>query len=291
MSPYTIVIALMGAISIFSLMLAFFASQNPLVARIEAMQQVTEKDAYKRRAKFAQIFGGENSSSLQGRLLEAGWYNISPTQYSIRGLIGFFIGVCVAVVLAMNLQNKSMAFFIGAGIALIGWRYTQIALTRAIKARKIEIERSLPDFLDMLSAVVQAGLSLNAAIIQSVETATGPLKSELQSTLVEINLGRPRSDALNSMADRVNIPQVSTMVTAIVQAERLGSDLSTMLKNLAIDTRHHRWALAEERAAKLPLKMMFPMAFLMLPSLYMMIFGPVIANVLTMFGNVHDSIK
>jgi tight adherence protein C len=122
------------------------------------------------------------------------------------------------------------------------------------------------------------------AIIQSAETSLGPLKSELQSTLAEIRLGRPRSEALTSMAERINDPQITTMVTAIVQAEHLGSNVSSMLKELAVDTRHLRWSLAEERAAKLPIKMMIPMGLLMLPSLYIMIFGPVAAKLVAVFG-------
>jgi tight adherence protein C len=284
MMLYPMFIALTGGVAIFLLMFSFFPARSPLALRIEAMQQVTERGHYERQARFARIFGGENTGSLQARLIEGGWYRVTPAGYSIRGLAGLSFGACVALVLAMILPNKSMGLSVGVLIALVGWRYPKIALDRAIKSRKAAIERALPDFLDMLTATVQAGLALNAAIIQAAESVVGPLKSELESTLAEIRLGRPRAEALESMAQRVNEPQITTMVTAIVQAERLGSNLSGMLKELAVDTRHLRWALAEERAAKLPIKMMLPMGLLMLPSLYVMIFGPVVANVVGTFG-------
>jgi tight adherence protein C len=284
MMLYPMFIALTGGVAIFLLMFSFFPSRSPLALRIEAMQQVTERGHYERQARFARIFGGENTGSLQARLIEGGWYRVTPTGYSIRGLAGLSFGACVALVLAMSLPNKSIGLSVGVLIALVGWRYPKIALDRAIKSRKAAIERALPDFLDMLTATVQAGLALNAAIIQAAESVVGPLKSELESTLAEIRLGRPRAEALESMAQRINEPQITTMVTAIVQAERLGSNLSGMLKELAVDTRHLRWALAEERAAKLPIKMMLPMGLLMLPSLYVMIFGPVVANVVGTFG-------
>jgi tight adherence protein C len=284
MMLYPMFIALTGGVAIFLLMFSFFPSRSPLALRIEAMQQVTERGHYERQARFARIFGGENTGSLQARLIEGGWYRVTPTGYSIRGLAGLSFGACAALVLAMILPNKSMGLGVGVLIALVGWRYPKIALDRAIKSRKAAIERALPDFLDMLTATVQAGLALNAAIIQAAESVVGPLKSELESTLAEIRLGRPRAEALESMAQRINEPQITTMVTAIVQAERLGSNLSGMLKELAVDTRHLRWALAEERAAKLPIKMMLPMGLLMLPSLYVMIFGPVVANVVATFG-------
>jgi tight adherence protein C len=279
-----VLIALTGGAAIFLLMFSFFPSRSPLAMRIEAMQQVTERDHYDRQARFARIFGGENTGALQARLIEAGWYRITPTGFSIRGLAGLAFGACVGLALAMIFPNKSIGLCVGVMTALICWRYPKIALDRAIKKRKAAIERALPDFLDMLASTVQAGLALNAAIIQSAETSLGPLKSELQSMLAEIRLGRPRSEALTSMAERINDPQITTMVTAIVQAEHLGSNVSSMLKELAVDTRHLRWSLAEERAAKLPIKMMIPMGLLMLPSLYIMIFGPVAAKLVAVFG-------
>jgi tight adherence protein C len=280
----SVLIALTGAVAIFLLMFSFFPSRSPLAMRIEAMQQVTERGHYERQARFARIFGGENTGALQSRLIEAGWYRISPTGYSIRGLAGLAFGAFVGLALVMVFPNKSIGFIVGVMTALICWRYPKIALDRAIKSRKGAIERALPDFLDMLASTVQAGLALNAAIIQAAETAVGPLRSEVESTLAEIRLGRSRAEALQAMAERVNEPQITTMVTAIVQAEQLGSNLSAMLKELAVDTRHLRWSLAEERAAKLPIKMMIPMGLLMLPSLYVMIFGPVVANIVTIFG-------
>jgi tight adherence protein C len=154
-------------------------------------------------------------------------------------------------------------------------------LSRARKTRKEQIQRELPDFLDFLSSTVQAGLALNAALVQSADATRGPLNEELTSMLAEIRLGRPRADAFQAMAERVNEDSVSTMVTAIVQAERLGSNLSNVLTELARETRDRRWMRAEERAAQLPVKMILPMAAFMIPSLYLMIFGPVIAKLVS----------
>ena len=281
---YPLVIAITGGIACFLLIISFFPSRSPLAMRIEAMQQVTERNHYERQARFAHIFGGENTGKLQARLVEGGWYRVTPTGFSVRGFAGLLLGAFVALILALVFPGKPLVLGAGVLAALIGWRYPTIALDRAIKSRKAAIERALPDFLDMLAATVQAGSALNAAIIQSAETVVGALRSELDSTLAEIRLGRPRTEALEAFAERVNSGQVTTMVTAIVHAERLGSNLSAMLKELAIDTRHLRWALAEERAARLPVKMMLPMGLLMLPSLYVMIFGPVVANIVETFA-------
>jgi len=283
MDTFSIVIALAGGLSIFLLIFSFFPSRNPLALRIEAMEQVTERTHNERKARFAHIFGGNKTGALQARLIEGGWYNVSPTGFSIRGLSGLLFGICAGVLLTVIYHNTAIAI-IGVFIALIAWRYPKIALDRAIKSRKASIARALPDFLDMLSSTVQAGLALNAAIIQATETVVGPLKSEMESTLAEIRLGRPRAEALKSLSERVNEPQITVMVTAIVQSDQLGSSVSAMLKELAIDTRHLRWSLAEERAGKLPMKMMLPMGLFMLPSLYVMIFGPIAANIAKEFS-------
>jgi tight adherence protein C len=100
----------------------------------------------------------------------------------------------------------------------------------------------------------------------------------VKAVLSEIRLGRSRADALRSMADRVRVQEVSTAVTAIVQAERLGSNLATVLEELAEDTRNKRMMRAEEIAQLMPVKMVIPMALFMLPALFVMIFGGVFAE-------------
>jgi tight adherence protein C len=176
------------------------------------------------------------------------------------------------------LHNNVLGTIIGVLVALVGWRVPSIMLSQAIKARKESIGRDLPEFLDLLSTTVQAGLSLNAAMIQSADATTGPLHSELTSTLSEIRLGRSREEALNAMADRANENSLTMTVSAIVQAEKLGTDLTDVLHELAKESRDRRWMRAEEKAAQLPIKMIIPMALFMIPSLYLMIFGPVIAE-------------
>jgi tight adherence protein C len=133
----------------------------------------------------------------------------------------------------------------------------------------------------MLANTVRAGLALNGAMVHAVNSTRGALKEELTSMLSEVRLGRPRADAFNAMAERINEESTTIMVTAIVQAEKLGANLSETLVELANDTRDRRWLRAEEQAARLPIKMILPMALFMIPSLYLMIFGPVVAMLVT----------
>ena len=111
-----------------------------------------------------------------------------------------------------------------------------------------------------------------------MEAAPGALGEEIREALSEIRLGRGRIEALKAAADRTNQMEFKTAVLALAQAERLGSNLSKVLTELAEDTRHHRVMLVEEMAAKLPVKMVFPMALFMLPAIFVVIFGTMAAN-------------
>jgi tight adherence protein C len=273
-----IAIAVLGAVSIFLIAISMIPTENVLKSRMQKLERVSEKSPMQRNIIIDQIVGTERTSSVRQRLNEAGWYDVTPAALALRGLGALGIGISVGALLVMFLHNNTLGLIVGVLVALVGWRVPSIALARAIKARKESIGRELPDFLDLLATTVQAGLSLNAAMIQATDAATGPLKEELTSTLSEIRLGRSRADALNAMADRVNENSTTTMVTAIVQAEKLGSNLADVLQELSKDSRDRRWMRAEEKAAQLPIKMILPMALFMIPSLYLMIFGPVIAQ-------------
>ena len=277
-SPYAV--AGCGAISAFMIVLSTFPAQSPMARRIRKIEAIREKSVPARLTIIEQIVTKEQSSRLQQRLIEAGWYGVTPLAMTIRGIgaLGFGVAVCLMSLILFN--GNLLGVLAGLFGALVAWRVPSIMLSRAVKARKESVQRELPDFLDFLGSTVQAGLALNAALVQSVDATRGPLKEELTSMLAEIRLGRPRADAFNALAERVNEESTTTMVTALVQAERLGSNLSDVLMELARETRDRRWMRAEEKAAQLPIKMILPMAAFMIPSLYLMIFGPVVARLL-----------
>jgi tight adherence protein C len=273
---FPIVIAIVGAASIFSIAISMVPSTNVLKKRIRKLERVDEQ-AFTRNQLLDQIVSTERKTTMRSRLNEAGWYEVSPGALALRGIGAFGIGLSIGVLLIVFLHNNVLGIIIGVLVALVGWRIPSILLGSAIKARKEMIGRDLPEFLDLLSTTVQAGLSLNAAMIQSADATSGPLHSELESALSEIRLGRSRAEALNAMAERANEKSLTMTVSAIVQAEKLGSDLANVLQELAKESRDRRWSRAEEKAAQLPIKMIIPMALFMIPSLYLMIFGPVVA--------------
>jgi tight adherence protein C len=275
-----IAIALLGAGSIFLIAISMIPTKNVLKSRVQNLERVSEKSLAERNIIIDKIVSKERTSNMRQQLNEAGWYDLTPTALTLRSLGALGIGVSVGGLLIVFLHNNALGIIVGVLVALVGWRLPSIVLDRARKARKESIARELPDLLDLLSTTVQAGLSLNASMLQAAEATTGALKEELTSTLSEIRLGRSRGDALTAMADRVNENSMTMMVMAIVQAEKLGSNLADVLQELSKDARDRRWMRAEEKAAQLPIKMIIPMAMFMIPSLYLMIFGPVIAELL-----------
>jgi tight adherence protein C len=275
MSP--IVIAIVGAISVFLIGASLIPARSLLSKRLERLEQIPARSVLTRNTMIEQVISKEHRSNQQRWLLEAGWYRVSATAMSIRVIGSAGVGIAVAILLVLALGTQWYSLLLAVLIALLGWRAPYIVLERAIKTRREDISRRLPDFLDLLSSSVAAGLSLNSAMIQTAPAIEGALRQELDSCLSEIRLGRARTDALVAMADRMNEPQTTTMVTALVQAEKLGSNIAQVLQALAKDTRERRWTSAEERAARLPILMLLPMALFMLPSLYLMIFGPVAA--------------
>lgn len=273
-----VVIAVIGAASIFLIAISMVPSNDVLRTRIRKLERVDDQSLTQRNVLIDQIVSAEHKSTLRSRLNEAGWYDVTPGALALRGIGAYGIGMCVGILLIFFLHNNVLGGIVGVLVALVGWRIPSIFLGRAIKARKEAIGRDLPEFLDLLSTTVQAGLSLNAAMIESVDATSGPLHAELEATLSEVRLGRSREEALNAMSDRANENSLTMTVSAIVQAEKLGSDLTDVLHELAKESRDRRWMRAEEKAAQLPIKMIIPMALFMIPSLYLMIFGPVIAQ-------------
>ena len=263
----------------------FFVSLTPskseVSKRLEQLEQMRFEPGQRQQA-FERIFNDEQRGKLQQQLYEAGWYTVTPAKIGARIIAGAIFGFTLGISLAAWRHSTELLYIAGIVLFTIGGAYLPLSqLKIAVKERKIKITKALPDLLDMLASTVQAGLAFNAALAVAQEIAVGPLGEELKAVLSEVRLGRSRSDALKSMAMRVRQEQLATTVTAIVQAERLGSNLAAVLEELAEEVRNRRMIRAEELANLMPTKMVLPMALFMLPALFVMIFGGVVAQYLS----------
>ena len=188
-------------------------------------------------------------------------------------------GVCILIVR----QNKSsspalIVIFMAIGLLLP----ISLIRSKANKRRK-QIERSLPDLLDLLYISVEAGLGFDSALKKSAQKMQGPLSVEVLKALADINKGRNRIEAFKSIADRTEVDDVRSFLMAVIQSEKLGSNVSTMLRTQSRVMRQKRQQRAEEKAQRLPVLMLLPLVFLMFPALFVVLLGPAALNLLKIF--------
>jgi tight adherence protein C len=169
-------------------------------------------------------------------------------------------------------------------IALLGYWLPNIVLTNVVQRRQQELRSSLADSIDLLTICVEAGLGFDAAMAHVSKNTTGPLADEFYRTLQEVQLGRSRNEAMRNLADRSNVPELRAFVLAMVQADIFGVSVANVLRVQAKDMRIKRRQLAEERAMKVPIKVLFPVLFCIFPALFVVILGPAIMRIADVFA-------
>lgn len=279
-APVVLTIGVAVSLALGALVYALVPVKSRIASRLERVEEMTWDGPGGRSEAFAKIFNDEQRGRLRRSLDEAGWYTTTPAKIASQMIASAVLASSLGLSFAVYANIGTLGYGMALLLALLGGYYPLSRVKSAIKARKNSVSRSLPDFLDMLVSTVTAGLSFNAALSYAVDVADGPLGEEIKAMLSEIRLGRSRADALRSMADRIALEQVNNFVTAVVQSEKLGSNMSTVLRELSLEVRDRRMMRAEELANLMPTKMVLPMALFMLPALFLMIFGGIIAQYL-----------
>jgi tight adherence protein C len=162
----------------------------------------------------------------------------------------------------------------------VGFAFPDVALGIRARSRREKMLSELPNALDLLAVTVEAGLGLDASLARYAETASGPLAEEFRLLVTELRVGGSRADVLRRLADRVPGPETKSFVRAVTQADQLGVSLSRTLRQQAQDVRVRRQSIAEERANKAPVKMLFPTVFCIFPVLFVVVLGPAIISLL-----------
>ncbi|MEX2227442.1 MAG: type II secretion system F family protein [Dehalococcoidia bacterium] len=183
-------------------------------------------------------------------------------------------------------SGGSAPFFVWLPVplaAVMGFLFPFLLLKRASRKRQQIIWRSMPNALDLLTTCVEAGLSLDFGIQRVAEKYPGPLSEEFHRVLREMGLGKPRREALTEMTERIQLPDVTTFINSLVQAEQLGTSIGDVLRVQAKQMRMRRRQRAEQIAHQAPVKMVFPMVLFLMPSLFLITIGPVILAVIRSF--------
>lgn len=159
---------------------------------------------------------------------------------------------------------------------LLGYRLPWTVLTSGIKRRKDEMTAALPDVVDLLAVCTHAGLNISLSLRRVASRAPGPLGREIQRTVEEIDLGTPRARALQDLAVRNGLPELDALVRVLLNSERFGSQISASLESFSAEVRGSRKRAAEEHARKAPVKILFPLVFLILPAFVLLSVVPLL---------------
>lgn len=244
----------------------------PIVRRIgEISARFTPQKAIQDTAKRMELAGNP-------------WPIDAATFLAIRFILAVMLGGFVTAMFLLSPEpnlNDNAIFIFGATFG--GFYLPHLMLSSRITNRQREIRKAMPDALDLLTICVEAGLGFDAAMNKVSEKWDNALALAFARTIREIQLGKTRRDALKDMADRLGIPEMTSFVAAIIQSEQLGVSMAKILRIQSEQMRLRRRQAAEEEAHKAPVKMVLPMAFLIFPTIMIIILTPAAIQIMASF--------
>jgi tight adherence protein C len=229
--------------------------------------------------------GARETGQLRQKLSRAGDPgNLTPAGFqAVRyGLAALFalIGLVLGLVLQLPIPTLIVAPAAGALMALVGYMSPILWLNQIISSRRQQIQRSLAEATDLLTLVVESGMSLDEGLLSITERFHNALGDEIGKVLREIRLGRPRMAALEHMADACGVADLHHLVESIVQSDQMGVPIARLLRVQATEMRRRQRQTAQERAAQASSRMVFPMVGCIFPVLWIVLLGPAIIVIL-----------
>ena len=180
--------------------------------------------------------------------------------------------------------NSSRTGAFAALFGVTGYFGPNLALYQMAYNRREQMRRELPDALDLLTISVEAGLAFDAALSQVARNTSGPLADEFFRVLQEMQIGLGRSEAMRALGDRTELAELRGFVTSMIQADAFGIPIAQVLRVQAREMRIKRSQRAEELAQKVPVKILFPLIFCILPALFVVILGPAVIQIFNSFN-------
>jgi tight adherence protein C len=212
------------------------------------------------------------AAKLQRRLDLAG----NPAAWTADRVLAFkVLGLLMAGLVAFALAGTpATKLLFAAGAAAAGFFLPDLLIYNLALKRQSEIQKALPDSIDLLTISVEAGLGFDAAVSQVARNTDGPLAGELIRVLQEMQIGKSRTEAFRSLADRTNVGELRAFVSSMVQADAFGIPVANVLREQSREMRVKRRQRAEERAQKVPVKIKVPLVMFIFPCLFIVIIGP-----------------
>jgi tight adherence protein C len=227
----------------------------------------------------------DSAARMQHRLDVAG-NPIGWTIDRITGLkaIGFAVTLAFSIIVTMLMGTGIvMTLFLCVGLSMAGYMAPNLYIYQMGHTRSEQMQKDLPDALDLLTISVEAGLAFDSALSRVARSTEGPLAMEFARVLQEMNIGTGRTNALRALGDRTHIPELKSFVTAMVQADAFGIPIGQVLRIQSVEMRTKRRQRAEEKAQKVPVKILFPLMFCILPTLFIVVMGPGVITMMSSF--------
>jgi tight adherence protein C len=233
---------------------------------------------------FGKVLPQSTLADVQQQLLMAGNpmpYNTFLTFWAVMllacGSLGFLLLVSGPGALIPNRLGMTVL------VLVIGYAFPKTWLKGKVKAKQKVVIKALPDALDLITTCVEAGLGLDAALQRVAEKSEGPLAEELAKMLRDVSMGKLRREAMTELSDRVGVEELSSFITAIIQAEQLGVGIAQVLRVQSDQLRTKRRQRAERQAQEAPIKMIFPLVLFIFPAFLAVILGPAVIRIATTF--------
>jgi tight adherence protein C len=230
-------------------------------------------------------FSRLRGKDYRARLISAGMYTTTPERLLGTQFLGAIASVLVWLWLGALMGASSALLFLGMiGAGLLGWVLPMFVVDHRARDRRNQVERGLPDLIDLLVVTLEAGLSFPQSLRLAATKIREPLSSEVRLTLQEQNMGLTLVEALENLLTRIDTPGVRMFSRSIAQGETMGVSTGQIMRNLAIELRKRQRAAVEERAQKAPVKILFPILFLIMPALFIVLLLPVMIVVMDVLG-------
>jgi tight adherence protein C len=230
----------------------------------------------------------KDTSEVRQFLLQAGYTDPSAVAIYWASRIVLAVGLCVAGLLLLPLAGFATTEVLLGVLALtaLGWIGPTFTVRSKLKARQKEIQKAMPDMLDMLVVCVEAGLGLNQALVRvsdEIDHVSVLMSEQLALVNLEMRAGTPRDEALKNLADRTGLADLKSLVGMLIQTDRFGTSVADALRVHSDTMRTKRRQRAEEAAAKTTIKLVFPLVLFVFPAMFVVVLGPSVIAIYRMF--------
>jgi tight adherence protein C len=240
-----------------------------------------------RASKLARRLSGSDAPERIRKRLDVagnpiGWTVERVQAGKVIGAIAMFL-VFAALTSVMG-ASLGLRLVLIVGATAVGWLGPNLYLYQKVYDRSKRMQRDLPDAIDLMTISVESGLAFDAAVQQVARNTEGPLADEFSRVLREMQIGQGRAQALRGLADRTEVDDVKSFVTAMVQADSFGIPIANVLRIQSSEIRTKRRQRAEEQAQKVPVKITVPLIFCILPCLFIAVMGPAAIHIMDSFS-------